>query len=291
MTPPVIPDHLHGRPSGYREGCRCNQCRTAWHRKNKQWNATSYAHGGRTTIPAETLIPRLRKLNETMSLAAIGRAAGVSDGYVSRLMRGEIPTVGLTNATGLINAINNHDLGALGGGYVDVRPSSNRLRALTRLGYTQRALEDITGLTRNCLAPILYRKIPRIHSTTHATIRDAYDTHAMRIPAGATRGEKTGIARARRFAETNGWAPPFAWDDIEQPDAAPVGMGRDRSRHKDKTFDHAVVERLLAGETVPATPVEKQEAIRRWVAGGGTATSLAATHGWQNGRYNPKKAS
>ena len=79
-----------------------------------------------------------------------------------------------------------------------------------------------------------------------------------------------------------GYAPPLAWDDIDDPTEMPRGLVNSRD---DDGIDPVVVDRLLAGERVRSTNAEKVEAMRRWTREGGSEKALCDMHGWRAGRY------
>ena len=113
-----------------------------------------------------------------------------------------------------------------------------RVRALVALGWTYKALKRETGISDTHLSDIA-RQMPgrgRPGGVTAATIRTAYDRLSM------TRPEGRGADQARRRARHLGWAPPLAWDDIDDPDETPTGHQRDlRKRstfHLDDIAEH-----------------------------------------------------
>jgi cobalamin biosynthesis protein CbiG len=70
---------------------------------------------------------------------------------------------------------------------------------------------------------------------------------------------------AARHARERGWAPPLAWDDIDDPEDRPQGVAREReSRPKRNELDDAAVESTLAG-LLPRklTRAERLEVQRR----------------------------
>lgn len=146
-----------------------------------------------------------------------------------------------------------------------------RVHALMRLGWNHAAMKTLIGDTSH---------IARASYTTLSARRwrlvDAmYETHCM------TPGPSQMTANRARAA---GFAPPLAWDDqIDHPDARPVGDHGPRGRHG---IDTVTVDRILNGDYgLPSTPAEKAEVCRRWVANGGTTRQLAKATGWKIERY------
>lgn len=93
---------------------------------------------------------------------------------------------------------------------------------------------------------------------------------------GDDRGGKWARSYARTVAKKNGWLPPLAWDDIdrdpEPPTAEPVYL------------DEVVVDRILAGDRLDATPAERAEVVRRWLNTGRPLADLERLTGWNGAR-------
>ena len=75
--------------------------------------------------------------------------------------------------------------------------------------------------------------------------------------------------------------PPLAWDDIDNDLQPQSGDGVD--------LDEVVVDRILGGERLPATPAEKVEVVRRWLATGRRLADLERLTGW-NGKREKDRA-
>jgi len=91
--------------------------------------------------------------------------------------------------------------------------SIRRVQALTAIGWSQEAIAKAAGMHRGTMSCALYRQ----RSTSvefHQRIADAYERLCM------TPGPSS---RARAHAEREGWAPPLAWDDIDN-DPEPKGI-------------------------------------------------------------------
>lgn len=191
----------------------------------------------------------------------------------------------------------------------DAQPIVRRLRALYALGWTAEHIAKAGGWSR---AESVHR-LAQVKYVTSPTREKVYRAYAAlsgkRGPSDAT--------RARAVAA--GYAPPLAWDDIDR-DTAPQGLIKVRRgcgtrfgyhQHlRDKTptcaacrsahtayaleqssrpVDRVVVERLLKGETVRSRKAERDEAMRRWLAAGGSERALCEVHGWRHGRYGTRE--
>lgn len=150
--------------------------------------------------------------------------------------------------------------------------TQRRFRALMRLGWTSQHIGDRIGWTADHVQIILIQR-KQVNRRTAEKVAAAYDEMCMTL--GPSK-----ITRSR--AERNGWPPPLAWDDIDDPAEQPVTVSAPRS-HTD--VDEAVVERVLAGEKLPATRAEKDEIVRRWRAQGRLLADLERITGWKIERY------
>ena len=117
----------------------------------------------------------------------------------------------------------------------------------------------------------------------------AYRRLCMTLPPEDTPGQRSGAQRTRNHARRNGFLPPLMWDDIDDPDERPTAVTelhpRSAAFHT-QPVDEIVVDRLMAGDAVPSTKAEREEAVRRWVAAGGSERSLCQMHDWKPGRYS-----
>ena len=107
---------------------------------------------------------------------------------------------------------------------VDPIGARRRIQALMALGWTGTDIAHICGwVDRSSVLQIL-RPQDRGRGTgtrgilrkTDDVIKAAYDQLSMTVP------EITSArSRVRNMARSNGYAPPLAWDDIDDPDAQP----------------------------------------------------------------------
>jgi hypothetical protein len=75
-----------------------------------------------------------------------------------------------------------------------------------------------------------------------------YDDLSMTPPPETNQRERIAASRSRNFARQRGWAPPLAWDDIDN-DEAPATVDAPPPREAD--VDHAVVQRFLDSQERP----------------------------------------
>jgi hypothetical protein len=147
-----------------------------------------------------------------------------------------------------------------------------RLQALQALGWSRQRVAEAAGWPTTGALNYLMRN-ETITRATHDRLAAAYDALSMRTPP-----DEMAARRARTWARRRGYAPPLAWDDIDN-DPAPNLGGRDDD------VDPVVVMRLLEGQRVPSTKAEKDAAMAQWVADGGSKAELCRWHGWKQGRY------
>ena len=98
---------------------------------------------------------------------------------------------------------------------IDPTPTVRRIRALQAMGWTLRHIEIATGGTGEGNA--LWNKLqsPSIHLDTANKVAAVYDRLHMRV--GPSK-------RTRQLAVKRGWAPPLAYDDIDDLTEQPQGM-------------------------------------------------------------------
>lgn len=154
-----------------------------------------------------------------------------------------------------------------------------RLRALQAIGWSARAVAAEMGTEETTLRNLIRREHPQFVRRAYAErILAAYD-----VLSATPRGGR-GAARARNAAAANGWAPPSAWDDIDDPHEDPFAEG------DTEWLDPVLLERILDGdydllEHVPAGDAARAEVCRRWWGSGRSLNDLERRTGWNVPRY------
>lgn len=156
---------------------------------------------------------------------------------------------------------------------IDPTGTQRRLRALRAIGWTWDQLAVELGVSRSVAFQWGVDKPRGVYRETAQTVADAYARLSMQPQTGWV------ADRARVRAARLGYAPPLAWDNIDDPREKPQTGG------KGQVFDDVIVDRLLAGERLKSNRAEKEEAMRRWLAAGRSQRSLCAMHGWAENRY------
>lgn len=162
-----------------------------------------------------------------------------------------------------------------------------RLNALQALGWPLRRLESEIGVTFRSLSTI--RQQSTVTAATFEAICEAYERLSMSPPVADTVGELSGMARTRNAALRNGWLPPLAWNDIDDPDERPT-VTRDRTWGDgdwQDYVDHAVVWRVINEQTSPRklTRAEATEVTRILLSRGTSTFEIENTYGIKPERY------
>lgn len=156
-----------------------------------------------------------------------------------------------------------------------------RIEALGAIGYSFEAIASNMPETYNRMHVrrlLLHREW--VSRKTFADVDSVFDRLAMTEPPRTNQSERSSYSKTINRAKRNGYAPPLAWLDIDDPDEIPDRITTSVPR-RDSILDEAVVFRILDGDfTVRATRDEKAAAIRRYVAAGGTLRGFERESGW-----------
>jgi hypothetical protein len=169
----------------------------------------------------------------------------------------------------------------------DSRGTTRRLQALHALGWTLGEMAAELGVTGQRVSHLMNGHFPTVFPSTFDSVSALYERLCMTVPIDqdpVKRGEIRVHHRTRKRARLRGFAPPLAWDDIDNDDHP--HMGPPTARGSDE-IDDAIVARVLAGERIATTIAEKQLILARWMATGGTEHALCSRMGWRPGRYTP----
>lgn len=129
---------------------------------------------------------------------------------------------------------------------VDATGTKRRIQALAWMGWPYRTIAHECGWrSAEAVGQTLRRTY--VERATAQAVSAAYERLSMRH--GPSR-----LAHVRAAAK--GWAPPLAWDDIDN-DPEPVGAARIA------VIDEAAVLRKMRGDTVRVTHEERREVVRR----------------------------
>lgn len=159
-------------------------------------------------------------------------------------------------------------------GRVDGCGSRRRMQALHVLGWSQRAIGEVSGVDPRSLYMVLSGRSARVSVARAAQIAAAYDELWDRTPPQDTHMERITYSRVVNAAAVHGWVGPLFWDDdeIDDPKARPRNPGRGNSR---VIVDEVAVERIKHGLRVPVNKVEQRTAIAELAASGVRTKDIA----------------
>lgn len=190
--------------------CTCEPCLALRRRLGKLHRA-----GRITPVPHDAAWQRLDDwLTAGYSPAWIASAAGLTVEAVQHLATRSRQGRGVMarhNARALLSA----DIATATTGHGPRIGATRRLQALAAIGWPMTRVADETGLHFVTLACVQRGAQNRIGAQLHRGIVAAYDRLHM------TPGPSV---RARNDAHRKGWAPPLAWDDIDDPNEIPTGV-------------------------------------------------------------------
>lgn len=158
-----------------------------------------------------------------------------------------------------------------------------RIQALMAIGWSQSRISREAGYDRSHVSLILMRG-GALQQRTVDRIAEVYERLSMTLPPMTTGPEKVAATRARNLAAERGWAPPLAWNDIDDPGEEPV-MGRDI--WDESSIDDAVIDRVLAGGKRPRklTRAEAGEIVARSLGRGMSGNQIEDLYGLKPERY------
>lgn len=114
---------------------------------------------------------------------------------------------------------------------------ARRVQALVALGWTYLDMQRISGIEDAELRRFALGERSYVFTTTVAKVDAAYRQLCMVLPPENTPAERQARTKARRMAARNGWVPPLAWDDIDDPDESPSGATSHRLHvARERTF-------------------------------------------------------
>lgn len=111
---------------------------------------------------------------------------------------------------------------------LDARGTQRRIRALHRIGYSQRAVAAMCDRREAWVTHLM--RVEKVKPATAELIARVYKQHSMVVPTPADGFQKGSISRAKRYAEKQGWPGPLDWEDIDNdPEPTTADQDTDRS--------------------------------------------------------------
>lgn len=194
-----------------------------------------------------------------MSIKRIAAAANVSPTRISYLLYGrgkrEVPTKVRPDYAAAVMAVQSNPR------LVPIFRVSRRLRALVALGYSQRALSERLGVSQGRVWQYTIEHQDHVTEDTFAAVDALFRQLSMKLPPRRTTNEKYSASKAMNTAKRRGYAPPLAWNDIDDPAERPRGRAMNPNRLTD--LDPVAVERAMAGDRIELTKAERFEVVAR----------------------------
>jgi len=147
------------------------------------------------------------------------------------------------------------------GRWVSAVGTRRRIQALGAMGWSQHWIADQLGVTVQAVGSYRTPKRARVWVGTARTIRNLYEGRSM------TTGP---CVKAAQWAKSRGWAPPLAWDNIDDPNEQPK-LGAT----VDLEMDDVAIARATHGDRVHLTKPERTIAVARLTAQGLSADQVA----------------
>lgn len=157
-----------------------------------------------------------------------------------------------------------------------------RTRALAALGWSARAIAKAGNASEASILRLFGDANPsRVRADVALKIVAAYDELSTRRPPADDMFQQATLTKARKRAREQGFQPPAAWDDIDDPSGQPAVPVAARDE-----LDPVVVQRIIGGDwRLPANRAERTEAVRQWVAQGVSLAEIERRTGWHTTRY------
>ena len=252
----------HGTYRTYvHDKCRCEHCTRAqreYHQRLRKQNALHYLDPTRPKTPTDLIdagpardhIQKLRDLG--VGWKRIAEQAGVSNTTVEEIIYGRktpprpprirIQRVAAEKILSVPLTIDTLREGA----WIPVTGTRRRIQALMTLGYPMHHMAGLLKVTPTTLSS-LARHRPNVRVQTAKKVAVLYQQLGDQ-PATPHEGlTDSAIRRARNYARKHGYAPPAAWDNIDDPSEEPQGARTSEPRAAWQPED--IVDLLSQGES------------------------------------------
>ncbi|MGW4493828.1 hypothetical protein [Streptomyces sp. NPDC004376] len=219
MSKPLPAHGTYARANGcpgYRPPCNCEPCVIERRRVRKRRKVNAQL-GRPAIVDAAPARQHLTRLRATMTWDQIHTAAGRESGNLRAIFNGTRQRI-LTTTHNRVLAI--RPQAPASGKYVDAAGTRRRLQALRAIGWSSHVIAARSGLHETRIQTICTSLQPTVRQSIATKVQKVFaELHATPAPAGRS------ATRTRGFAAEQRWAPPAAWDDIDNPAAAPDWTG------------------------------------------------------------------
>lgn len=223
-----------------------------------------YPHGYVSPWPVAVHIMQLQKFGYTYT--QIARTAKVSERTIYMCASGQLRHMQAAVATLILNvtpSISDLDPGTL----ISARGARRRIQALGCNGWSPGAIARHARMPHSVVRDAAHadRITVRTHHAIAAVFEELWDQHPDTTQPWAERTVRAVTAHA----QTQGWVPALAWDDIDKDDDVPTP-------DFDGAVDMVAVQLVLEGNRVHLTQDERHIALRALHAEGHLDPELAA---------------
>lgn len=235
------------RPSYPHKACSCEICLKLRRRISKLRKI--YGSQWRDATPAKERVQAFH--GEGFSIAAMAAGMGVGASTVQAVLHDDRRFVHAQVAEKILAATRDDIFNAAPErSLVPSVGATRRLKALSRMGWQ---LEDLSanGSEVHRFRSVRLGRDRQIRAATHRRVVELYDKHSMDVgPA-----QKSVMVRVQK----RGYAPPLAWDDIDDPAARPNLDGFPDQDLRNRLYEDGASDAEIARET-GVSP----ESVRRW---------------------------
>lgn len=208
-----------------RYGCEKAECRDAYYRSQKLSRIGQERGESARVSAAEAQAHGKLLTGAGMFVTDIARLAGVSRSIVGQVISGRVVRIHRDTASAILGVPVPREEFVGCDGIVSALAAQRRLRALSRRGFSLKAMARETGASVFTVDTVRNGNRTRIRASMDQAIHAAYNRlwNADPLEFGVTPG---GVTQARNWAIEQEWAPPAAWDDdtIGDPGAKPKGL-------------------------------------------------------------------
>ena len=288
MTPD---DPRHGTYAGstrhHKEGSTlCAPCLEARRRYNRRIKKNA-RRGWSGIVPVTTARRHVLNLHaDGIPFDLIADRAGVSRTTILRISGAGRPTTQI-NAQTQHKILSVHIDPTADATYIQAWRVERRLRSLQALGWPLSEVAARTGWSvpnLNALAnPDRWRSRLTVSRETFEKIDATYRALSMKTPEPSR-----WVTATKNRAAARGWAPPMAWNNIDDHDEKPTGMRLTReSKFPKDHYDEAIVHQTVNTGTRPRplTAPEAAEVCRRLIARGHSSSEMENDYGIKVERY------
>jgi hypothetical protein len=189
-------------------------------RQQKDWRLRALANGGSTTVPADQAREVIATLVQRMSYSAIAAGLNTTHNYVTAIHRGQIRRISPGREQAILAL---HNYRPTGTHHVTPIPAQRRLHALAALGWTWAQIaREADGYSLTGIKHLSMGLLPVIESRNDEAIRRVYNKLCMTTPTPTDRVSRAHVTRTKARAAANGWAPPLAYNNIDDLDETPA---------------------------------------------------------------------